>query len=201
MPTLDELRSDFERRTNRSMSMPIAGMIVWSAIGAVGTALSFESALLVMMASTGAIFPLALLIARFRREELVSRANPLAGLMGLCVLMVNLLWGVHLSLYFGAPQYVPLSLGIALGLHWIVYSWIIDHPLGIVHAILRTCSLVIAWLMFPDKRVPAIAIVIVCVYIISLVQMATRRIAPVEENIVEKKYGQKPASCTSGYIG
>jgi hypothetical protein len=55
--------------------------------------------------------------------------------------------------------------------------------------------------MFPDKRVPAIAIVIVCVYIISLVQMATRRIAPVEENIVEKKYGQKPASCTSGYIG
>jgi hypothetical protein len=162
------------------MSMPIAGMIAWSAIAVAGATLSSKAALLMMMASTGAIFPLALLIAKFRREDLVSHANPLSKLMGLCVLMVNLLWGVHLSLYFGAPQYVPLSLGIALGLHWIVYSWIINHPLGVVHAILRTCLLVILWLMFPDQRVSAVAIAIVCVYIVSLVQMATRPIAPIE---------------------
>jgi hypothetical protein len=160
--------------------MPIAGMIAWSAIAVAGATLSFKAALLVMMATTGAIFPLALLIAKFRREDLVSRANPLSKLMGLCVLMVNLLWVVHLSLYFGAPQYVPLTLGIALGLHWIVYSWIINHPLGVVHAILRTCLLGILWVMFPDHRVLAVAIAIVCVYMVSLVQMATRRVAPVE---------------------
>lgn len=159
--------------------MPIAGMIAWSAIAVAGAMLPFKAALLMMMAITGAIFPLALLIARFRREDLVSRDNPLSKLMGLCILMVNLLWVVHLSLYFGAPQYVPLSLGIALGLHWIVYSWIINHSLGVIHAVLRTCLLVILWLMFPDQRVAAVAIAIVCVYIVSLVQMATRRIAPI----------------------
>jgi hypothetical protein len=177
MHSLDQLRSDFERKTNRAMSMPIAGLVIWALIGALSLVLSYRNALVAMFAATGAIFPLAVMIAKLRREELTSSANPLAKLMGMCILMVNLLWAVHLPLYFGAPDFVPLSLGIALGLHWIVYSWIIQHPLGVIHAVLRTALLLVVWQALPRQRILATSLVIVLVYAISLIQMQRRRIA------------------------
>ena len=100
-----------------------------------------NQATVVMLFGTGLISPIALLIGKLRHENLTDRSNPLSRLMGMSVLMVNLLWAVHLPLFFGARQFFPLSLGIALGIHWIVYSWIIQHPVGLIHALLRTAHL------------------------------------------------------------
>ena len=72
--------------------------------------------------------------------------------MGLSVLMVNLLWALHIPLFLYAPEFLPLSVGIGLGLHWIVYSWIIQHPVGLIHAILRTVLVLLAWFIFPESR-------------------------------------------------
>lgn len=139
--TFSELRSNYERETNRSLSMPLAGALVWLVIAARGYVLPENQATVVMLFGTGLIFPISLLIGKLRHENLTDRSNPLSRLMGMSVLMVNLLWAVHLSLLFGARQFFPLSLGIALGIHWIVYSWIIQHPVGLIHALLRSpCS-------------------------------------------------------------
>jgi hypothetical protein len=73
-----------------------------------------------------------------------------------------------------APQFVPLSLGIALGLHWMVYSWIIDHPLGYRHAVLRTVGLVAVWFAFPAYPVSASAAVVVAAYAITILEMRAR---------------------------
>ena len=171
------LRHDFERRTNRSMAMPLAGAFVWAIVGAGGLLLPAKAALLLMVAATGAIFPIALAVARLRGEALVSNPNPLARLMGLCIVMVNLLWAVHLPLLAGAPDYVPLSLGIALGLHWIVYSWIVQHRVGIVHAVVRTALVLAAWLAWPEHRVSAVACAVVIAYAVALAMMQRRRVA------------------------
>lgn len=90
--------------------------------------------------------------------------------------MVNLLWGIHFPLAISAPEFVPLSLGVGLGLHWVVYSWIINHPLGIVHAVLRTFLVLGAWYLFPEVRIFAVSVAIVLVYLLSLWQMLTREI-------------------------
>jgi hypothetical protein len=176
MSTLNEIRVDFEHQMNRSMSMPLAGMVVWLLVAIAGLFLPIYESTLVMLLATGAIFPLALLFAKFRNERLVSSSNPLAKLMGLCVLMVNLLWAVHVPLLLNAPQFVPLSLGIGLGLHWIVYSWIIQHPLGTIHAVMRTLLIIGVWLAFPTRQVAAVGFVIVLVYGISLLQMSKRKL-------------------------
>lgn len=97
---LDFYRKDFEQSANRSVSLPIAGAIVWLAAGLLSTQLSDRMGVLVLIFGSGVIFPLGLLVARLRGESLVSSANPLAKLMGLCVLMVNLLWAVHIPLFF-----------------------------------------------------------------------------------------------------
>ncbi|WP_326542880.1 DUF7010 family protein [Pseudorhodoferax sp.] len=168
------LRADFEARANRSMSMPLAGLVVWLATAAAGVLLPFKAALLFMVVATGAIFPLALGVARLRGEALVSNPNPLARLLGMCIFMVNLLWALHIPLLAGQPAYVPLSLGTALGLHWVVYSWIVGHPLGVIHATLRTALVLAAWLALPDHRVTGVALAVATAYAVALLQMQTR---------------------------
>jgi hypothetical protein len=176
MSSLEAIRADFEVRTNRSMSLPIAGLLVWSAIAVAGRALPPKQAVLALVYGTGAIFPIALLIARFRGEQLISNQNLLAALMGACVLMVNLLWALHIPLLIAAPAFVPLSVGVGLGLHWVVYSWIVRHPVGYIHAVIRTLGLVCAWLLVPTNSVTACALVICAVYGLSLYLMASREI-------------------------
>jgi hypothetical protein len=175
MQTLTQLRADFDERSKGSMSLPIAGMLVWCIVGVLGIFLPPKAAILALVFATGAIFPLGMGIARLRGEQLLENANPLARLMGVCVLMVNLLWAVHIPLLMRAPEFVPLSLGIGLGLHWMVYSWIIDHPLGYRHAILRTAGLVAVWFAFPAHPVTASAAVVVAAYAITIVEMRMRR--------------------------
>lgn len=175
--SLEALRADFDARSKGSMSLPIAGALVWAAVAVMGLGLPAKSAIIALVFATGAIFPLALVIAQVRGEKLTERSNPLSRLMGTCVLMVNLLWGVHVPLLLFAPEFVPLSLGIGLGLHWAVYSWIIGHGLGLRHAIGRTAGLVAAWFMFPDHRVTACAVVVVVAYVMTLIEMRMRLMA------------------------
>ena len=174
--SLETSRLEFEQDANRSLAMPIAGTIIWAVIGVLSLLLDERSAVYMMLFATGGILPIALIIAKIRSEKLLTATNPLAKLMGACVLMVNLLWAVHIPLVLQAPQFVPLSLGIALGLHWIVYSWIIQHPLGTIHAITRTLLVLLAWALFPDIRIFAVAMAIVLTYLISLYQMTTRNL-------------------------
>jgi hypothetical protein len=174
--TLESFRKEFEQQTNRSLSMPIAGVLVWLFVGLVSLKFNADIAIYVLLFSTGAILPIALVVARIRNEVLLSSKNPFAKLMGACVLMVNLLWGVHIPLVLDAPQFVPLSLGIGLGLHWVVYSWIIQHPLGIIHSVLRTALIVASWYTFPESNIFAVSLAIVVAYMVSIFQMCTRRV-------------------------
>lgn len=169
--TLEEYRRDFEASTNRSISMPLAGAIVWFLVAVISTQFGERVGILILLFCSGAIFPIALLIARLRGETLVATSNPLAKLMAYCIFMVNLLWAVHIPLFIYAPTFVPLSLGVGLGLHWVVYSWIVQHPVGIIHAVLRTILVLVVWLLFPEQRLLVVGLVVVLVYCISIWQM------------------------------
>ena len=174
--TLEAFRKDFKITANRSISMPLAGVIVWSAVAFISIQLEEIQSVLVLLFATSAIFPIALLIARIRNEDLLTTKNPLGKLLGLSILMVNLFWAVHISLYLHVPELVPLSVGVGLGLHWIVFPWIVKHPVGIIHADLRTALILLAWIVFKESRVLAVSVAVVVNYLISIFIMATRRI-------------------------
>lgn len=175
--TLNELRTDFERSSKRSLSMPIAGAIYWLTIAIVSTQVSERLGLLVLLFGSGLIFPIAFLVSRLTKEEVFSSKNPLAKLMGASVVMVNLLWAVHIPLFLYAPEFLTLSVGIGLGLHWVVYSWIIQHPVGLIHAFLRTALVLTVWFSFPESRLLAVGLSIALAYIFSIWQMSTRKLS------------------------
>jgi hypothetical protein len=172
--TLTQYRQEFVAASGRALSMPLAGALVWASLGIASLWLDQQWAIFAMLYATGAIFPLALLIAKLRGEAIMLKNNPLSQLMGISVLMVNLLWALHIPLVIYAPEFVTLSLGIGLGLHWCIYSWIIQHPLGVVHAVLRTLLVVAAWFALPEQRVFAEAMAVTLAYALSIYQMHTR---------------------------
>lgn len=181
--TLEECRADFEHSAKRSLAMPISGAIYWFILAIVSIQVPERVGLLVLLFGSGSIFPIALLISKITKEQVFSSNNPLAKLMGLSVLMVNLLWALHIPLFLYAPEFLPLSVGIGLGLHWIVYSWIIQHPLGTIHAVLRTALVLLVWFLFPESRLFAIGLSIVFVYGLSIWQMLTR---PIPQNTLNQ---------------
>ena len=166
------LRADYRRASGRSIALPIAGAIVWAVVGAAGAVLPARQAALVLLFGSGAIFPVGLLLARVLGERLLDDRNPLARLMGLAVLMVNLLWPVHIAFYLRDPSALPLSVGIGLGVHWIVFGWIAQHRVGLVHAISRTVLVTAAWLLWPAHRYTAVPVVIVAVYVVTIAMLA-----------------------------
>lgn len=158
------------------MALPLAGATVWAGAGIASLFLSPRVATFVLVLATGAIFPVGLLFAQLLRERLLNNTNPLAKLMAMCVLMVNLLWALHITLLFAAPILVPLSIAIALGIHWVVFSWIIQHPAGIVHAVMRTVLTTAAWWAFPTHQITAVAAAVVLSYAVTIWALGTRRL-------------------------
>ncbi|MCZ2860859.1 CPBP family intramembrane metalloprotease [Blastococcus sp. VKM Ac-2987] len=171
---VEALRADFARHAGRSLALPLAGAFVWAVVGIVTLFLPASTATLVLPFATGAIFPLGMVIAQRLGERLLDNPSVLAGLTGRCVIMVNLLWAVHLTVFALAPSHLPLTLGIGLGLHWVAFGWIIGHPLGLVHAIARTLSVTAAWWLVPDHRISAVAAAVVISDGYALCALATR---------------------------
>jgi hypothetical protein len=176
-PTLSELRAAFGR--SRMLSMPIAGAIAWSAAGVFGLLLpDADSAAIALFFCMPAVFPLALLIGRFTGEDLFGTQgqNELDRLFGYGILMSILVWGIAIPFWMLEPSSLPLSGGILAGLMWVPLSWILQHWVGLFHAVARSILVVAAWFLFPELRFILIPALIVVVYLISIVALATRRL-------------------------
>lgn len=174
-PTLAELRADFGR--HRMLSMPIAGALAWSAAGVFGAFLPDEDAAsIALFLCMPAVFPLALLVSRFTGESLFGGGgrNDLDRLFGYGILMSMLVWGIALPFWMMEPSSLPLSGGILAGLMWVPLSWILQHWVGLFHAIARTLLVTFAWFLFPNHRFTLIPALIVLVYLVSIAALATR---------------------------
>jgi hypothetical protein len=174
--TLSELRAEFNR--SRFLAMPIAGAIAWTVAGVLGAVLPERQASIALFLCMPAVFPLGALIARFTGDDLfgAESQNELDGLFMLGLLMANLVWAIAIPFWMIEPSSLPLSAGVLAGLMWIPFSWIIQHWIGLFHAIARTVLIVAAWFLFPEHRFVAIPAIIVFVYLVSIFVLATREL-------------------------
>ncbi|HLP03723.1 MAG TPA: hypothetical protein VK163_16970 [Opitutaceae bacterium] len=173
MASLEQQRLEFIRRSAGFRAFPLAGLVTWAAVGIASWFVTPSTSLYVMLFATGAIFPLALGIAALTGQQIFQKGNAFATLMGQSVLMVNLLWALHFALILQKPALAPLSLAIGLGLHWIVFGWIIQMPLGLIHAIARTAACTAAYAFGGEHRLAAISAAVVVCYALTLVQLSS----------------------------
>jgi hypothetical protein len=166
-----------EFASNRFLAMPIAGAIAWAAIGVCGAFLPVGLAAWALFIGTGSIFGLGLLVARVLGEDLLGKtrpANVFDSLFMHAVVMAWLVFAIAIPFFMIEPTSLPLTVGILAGLMWVPFSWIIQHWVGLFHAIVRTVLVLVAWYLFPEDRFVAIPAVIVVVYVVTISALAAR---------------------------
>jgi hypothetical protein len=173
MTPLTELRERF--LATSTLSMPLAGLIVWSAMGV--AALFVPKALVGWMAVyvMAAILPLAFAIEKLRgRNPFVKDDNPISSLFFQSIVGIGLMFPLVIGAAdaAGDPAIMVLGVAILAGIIWIPYGWGADDPVGLRHAIARALGCYLAYWFAPDAlKATAICAVVALSYVYSLAAM------------------------------
>ena len=173
--TLEEQRNEFKSR--RLLATPISGTIVWLIIGVSSVFLNDFWSAMVLFAGTGSIVYIAFGISRLTGENMLDKNKPKNAFDGLflySIFMAALVYSIAIPFFIIDHTSLPLSVGILTGLMWLQISWIVQHWIGVFHAVARTVLVLAAWYIFPEDRFIAVPAVIVLVYIISIYVLETR---------------------------
>ena len=173
--TLEEQKEEFKQK--KLLASPIAGLIAWSLVALSGVFLSTEITVWVLFIATGSIVYLAMGISKFTGEDYLDKNKPkntFDNLFFLTVAQAVLVYSIAIPFFIENYTSLPLTVGILTGLMWVPLSWIIDHWVGLFHAIARTIVVVVLWYLFPSDRFVTIPIAIVIVYIVSILILKNR---------------------------
>lgn len=173
---LDVQRLDFAGRP--LIAMPIAGALAWSAVALGGAFLSAREAALVLFAATGLIFYIAVPISRLTGERFLDRSRPMNAFDALFLHFIGmslLCYAIAIPFFLIDRTSLPLTVGILTGLMWVPFSWVIQHWIGIAHAILRTIVILAAWYVWPLDRYVTIPVIIVALYVLVIAVLVRRR--------------------------
>jgi len=168
-----ELRLDFIMRRKGSMALPITGIIVYSAAAILSLIVDPRWHNLVLTLCFWSIMPVGAVMMKLRGEEIGSpQENPLFGLAAKARIMALSTWAIHIMVWIYAPELFPVTVGIGFALHWVVFSWTLDHPVGFIHLGLRILFVITAWHLVPGDRMGAVAAGVARAYAISVFQLS-----------------------------
>jgi hypothetical protein len=173
--TLDDQRREFGAR--RFLAMPLAGTIAWIVVGLAGASQSPQVAVWTLFIATGSIAYLGLGLSRLTGENLTDRTKPkntFDRLFFLTVGMSLLVYAIAIPFFQADYTSLPLTVGILAGLMWLPMSWIIQHWVGVFHAVTRTVLVTAAWYLFPAQRFVVIPAAVVAVYAVTIVVLERR---------------------------
>ncbi|MCL6740844.1 hypothetical protein LZ518_06815 [Sphingomonas sp. RB56-2] len=171
--TFEEMRLDFITRRNGSLALPITGIIAYSAAALLSLLVDPRWHNLVLTLCFWSIMPIGALMMKLRGEELGDPvANPLFGLAAKGRWMALATWSVHIMVWIYAPELFPVTIGICFALHWVIFSWTLNHPVGYIHLAMRIMFVIAAWHLVPSNRMGAVAAGIALAYAISVMMLS-----------------------------
>ena len=175
--SLEEQKKEFKRR--KGLATPIAGLLAWLIVGIGGTFLSNTGKVWLLFIATGSIVYLAIFVSKFTGENFLDKTKPKNTFDKLFFFTVGqavLVYSIAIPFFLVDYSSLPLTVGILSGLMWLPLSWIIDHWIGVFHAIARTIIVLILWYLLPQYRFVAIPFAIVIIYIITIAILMRRKV-------------------------
>lgn len=175
--TLEQQRIEFSNQ--KFLATPLAGIIVWTIIGCAGILFSDFIAVWSIFIGTGSIVYLGLFLSKFTGENFLDKSKPKNEFDALFLFTVGqaiLVYSIAIPFFLVDYSSLPLTVGILTGLMWLPLSWIINHWVGIFHALTRTLLIVVLWYLLPDYRFIAIPFTIVLIYLLTLLILKRRRL-------------------------
>lgn len=175
----NELELQREQFSKRSfLATPISGLIAWLIVGISGLIFPDWVTVWVLFIAVGCIVYLALFLSRFTGENFLDKTkpkNPFDSLFLYTVGQAALIYSIAIPFFLQDYTSLPLSVGILTGSMWIPFSWIIQHWVGIFHAVIRTVLILFLWYLLPELRFVIIPFAIVGVYLITILILIKRQ--------------------------
>ncbi|MBM7660288.1 hypothetical protein JOC85_001055 [Bacillus mesophilus] len=124
MKTLEHLQSDLIVEAKKGFPILLAGSIVFFIFTILSFLLPMKVVHLVWIFGLGAIFPLGLLLSKPFGVSLVTSKNPIATLGGIVAAPQAFFIPVFIMVYQHIPEYLPFTIGLLGGSHFLPYMWI-----------------------------------------------------------------------------
>ena len=173
--TLEEQKQEFKNK--KMLATPIAGLIAWLAVAISGLFFSETVTVWVLFIATGSIVYLGMGISKLTGEDFLDKNKPkntFDTLFFYTVAQAILVYSIAIPFFIENYTSLPLTVGILTGLMWLPLTWIIDHWVGIFHAVTRTFSVLTLWYLFPADRFVVIPFAIVIIYLVTIIILRNR---------------------------
>ncbi|MBR7800460.1 DUF7010 family protein [Undibacterium fentianense] len=168
--SLDQQLADFRQR--RFLATPLAGMAVWSLLIVTGALLGPKAQVLAVFVGTGSIVYLAMLFAKLTGEKVKFESNKSRNFFDTLFLsavgMSFLCYALAIPFFLENYRCLPFAVAVLTGLMWLPLSVLIQHWVGVFHAVVRTAFCTLAWIVFPEHSFVLQPIIVVVIYAISI---------------------------------
>ena len=167
--TLEMQRAEFSR--GRFLAMPLAGTLVWSVLLITGYLLPMPTSLLALYIGTGSIAYLGMFLSKFTGEHFLDKSRPSNAFQSLFfhgMAQAVLVFSIAIPFAIVEPRAAPMGVGILAGLMWIPFSWIVQHPIGWAHTLIRTALITAAWFLLPDHQYTVVPLIVIACYLFTI---------------------------------
>lgn len=175
-PSLDQQLHDFRQR--RFLATPLAGTLVWLVLIFTGLFCNAKAQVLAVFIGTGSIVYLALLLSRFTGEHIrfqtKQHRNFFDTLFLSAVGMSFLVYAIALPYFMQNFRALPFAVAVLTGLMWLPMSVLIQHWIGLLHAVIRTVLCTAAWILYPEHSFVLQPVIVVAIYAFTIVVLERR---------------------------
>jgi hypothetical protein len=181
--TIDEQRLEYCQRV--FLATPLAGILAWTLVGVTSFFVSEFWRVWILFIGTGSIVYLGIFISKFTGENFMDQTKPkneFDRLFLFTVFQSLLSYGIAIPFFLLDSNSLPISIGILTGSMWIPFSRMIQHWVGVFHALARTSGILVLGYAFPDHRFSFIPVWIVFIYIITILVLQKRRANLIRSN-------------------
>lgn len=145
----------------------LAGATYWGILTGVGYLYGGPLWYYVALFGSGAIFPFALLYAKFFKNDFMAERTSVTGVLLPAFIAMLLFWPMAIAALWEAIGLFPLIMAIGLSLHFPVIGWTYGKTfLYSAHAVLRAIVVFLIWWQFPDERLTALPLAVTLAYLL-----------------------------------
>jgi hypothetical protein len=122
--TLEQLKLEMINSAKRGYPILISGSIYFFILTFAPLLFSMETVYLIWIIGLGVIFPFGLLIGKMLGVNVITKNNPLGNLGGIVAATQAFYIPVFIMVYMNNPGYLPFTIGLLGGAHFLPYMWI-----------------------------------------------------------------------------
>lgn len=162
--TLENLQKDIIFEAKKGFPILLSGTIVFLIYTLMPLVFPIEAVYLIWIFGLGVIFPFGIFISKILGVNLLTTDNPLGTLGGIVAAPQAFYIPVFIIVYMKIPEYLPFTIGLLAGSHFLPYIWIYKSK-AYLFVTLGTCfSALILGGFFVDQAFTLVPLAISIVY-------------------------------------